>query len=294
MAECTTAAAERVRPTPASRAGGVKRARPEEEDSTTCESPTHKRQHRGSHAFPDAVTRAPLATWVAQRDRALPPAPTVAPDPPDTPRLQQRVRVAHREHWRITTSWMCEVAIELNTRTETTFRALALLQRVYGRTPCRLDTLQLQAVTVMHVAAKQEEIFPPLLGDYVYMTDRAYTGTQIIATERALLTWLEHRLLPATPHEWLSAWDVPTGPLRTRATHWILFRLVHHWDTHQRDRAEPLAAAGLAAAARTLGGPCPASAAHALQSHPTFKPWPPEEYAASVKPWLTRVGWRNK
>lgn len=261
-----------------------------EDDSATCESPVRKRPRPQT-----AAMRAPLAGWVAQRDRALPPAPPTAPDPPDARYLERRVRADATQPWRAVSAWLCEIAAERDLRTETLFRALALLKRVYGRMPCRLGTLQLQAATVMHVAAKQEEIYPPLLDDYVYLADHIYTAADLVATERTLLAWLAYRLLPATPYEWLDAWDIPPGPLRTRATQWILFRLVHYPNAYQCARAEPVAAAGLAAAARALAVSCPVPAARVLQTSPCCGAspycWPTEEYATSVTPWLTAIKW---
>lgn len=49
-------------------------------------------------------------------------------------------------------------------------------------------------VTAMLLAAKYEEIYPPSILDFVYMTDRAYTPTQIRATEQKILKELNFAL----------------------------------------------------------------------------------------------------
>ncbi len=39
--------------------------------------------------------------------------------------------------------------------------------------------LQLVGVTAMLIACKYEEMYPPEIGDFVYITDHAYTSSQI-------------------------------------------------------------------------------------------------------------------
>lgn len=39
--------------------------------------------------------------------------------------------------------------------------------------------LQLVGVTAMYLAGKFEEIYPPAVGDYVYISDNSYTTDQV-------------------------------------------------------------------------------------------------------------------
>lgn len=52
--------------------------------------------------------------------------------------------------------------------------------------------LQLVGVTAMLVASKYEETYPPEVGDFVYITDNAYTAAQIRKMEVKLKTQLPH------------------------------------------------------------------------------------------------------
>lgn len=44
------------------------------------------------------------------------------------------------------------------------------------------DKLQLVGVTAIYIAAKFEEVFPPELTDFAYITDDTYTKSQVGAT----------------------------------------------------------------------------------------------------------------
>jgi cyclin B len=51
--------------------------------------------------------------------------------------------------------------------------------------------LQLVGVTAMLIACKYEEIYPPIVKDFVYITDNAYTKEEILDMERDMLQTLD-------------------------------------------------------------------------------------------------------
>ena len=54
--------------------------------------------------------------------------------------------------------------------------------------------LQLVGVTAMLVASKYEEINPPEVMDFVYVTDDTYTSKEIRAMEKEILGCLDYRI----------------------------------------------------------------------------------------------------
>jgi cyclin A len=46
----------------------------------------------------------------------------------------------------------------------------------------------------MLIAAKYEEIYPPLVSDFVYITDNTYTKQEILNTERDILSTLNFEI----------------------------------------------------------------------------------------------------
>ena len=57
---------------------------------------------------------------------------------------------------------------------------------------CKIERKQLQLVGVaaMFIASKYEEMYAPEIGDFVYITDRAYTEPQIREMEMKILSTL--------------------------------------------------------------------------------------------------------
>jgi hypothetical protein len=46
-------------------------------------------------------------------------------------------------------------------------------------------------VTAMLIACKYEEIYPPIVKDFVYITDNAYTKEEILEMEKSMLEKLD-------------------------------------------------------------------------------------------------------
>lgn len=54
--------------------------------------------------------------------------------------------------------------------------------------------LQLVGVTAMFVASKYEEMYPPEIGDFAFVTDNTYTNVQIRQMEMKILRSLDFNL----------------------------------------------------------------------------------------------------
>ena len=63
--------------------------------------------------------------------------------------------------------------------------------------------LQLLGVTCLFVAAKIEEIYPPKLGEFTYVTDGACSDEEILQMELVVLKELNWGLSPMTPNAWV-------------------------------------------------------------------------------------------
>lgn len=61
--------------------------------------------------------------------------------------------------------------------------------------------LQLVGTTAMFIASKYEEMFPPHIGDFTYITDHTYTKLEICQMEVKILQALDFGLsFPLPPH----------------------------------------------------------------------------------------------
>lgn len=63
--------------------------------------------------------------------------------------------------------------------------------------------LQLVGVTAMFLASKYEEMYPPEISDFAYVTDRAYTTAQIRDMEMKILRVLKFQLGRPLPLQFL-------------------------------------------------------------------------------------------
>ena len=78
--------------------------------------------------------------------------------------------------------WLVEVGDEFTLQPSTLYLAVSLLDRFLSLMSVVRGKLQLVGTTAMYVAAKLEEIYPPELADFSYITDNTYTQKQVTCT----------------------------------------------------------------------------------------------------------------
>ena len=75
----------------------------------------------------------------------------------------------------ILTDWLIEVHLKFKLQPETLYLTMNLIDRFLSKTSINRKNLQLVGVTANFIAAKYEEIYPPNVNDFVYISDNAYT-----------------------------------------------------------------------------------------------------------------------
>ena len=83
----------------------------------------------------------------------------------------------------ILTDWLIEVHLKFKLLPETLYLTVNLIDRFLSTTQIMRNKLQLVGVTAMLIASKYEEIYPPIVNDFVYITDNAYTREEILQME---------------------------------------------------------------------------------------------------------------
>jgi len=88
--------------------------------------------------------------------------------------------------------WLIQVHQQFNLLQETLYLTIAVLDRFLQVSANKVERKQLQLVGVaaMFIASKYEEMYAPEIGDFVYITDRAYTESQIREMEMKILDTL--------------------------------------------------------------------------------------------------------
>lgn len=90
--------------------------------------------------------------------------------------------------------WLVEVHFKFKLSDETLFLTVNLIDRFLQNNQCNKEHLQLIGVTSMLIACKYEEIYPPEVKDFVYITDNAYNAQQVLQTENRILKSLNFNL----------------------------------------------------------------------------------------------------
>ena len=94
--------------------------------------------------------------------------------------------------------WLVEVAEEYRLEAETLYLAVNYIDRFLSHVPVNRSKLQLVGVTCMLVAAKYEEIHPPAVDEFVYISDNTYKREEILHMEGMVLNRLNFELSVAT------------------------------------------------------------------------------------------------
>lgn len=99
--------------------------------------------------------------------------------------------------------WLVEVAEEYKLHNETLFLAVSYIDRFLSHMSVLRGKLQLVGTAAMFIASKYEEIYPPEVGEFVYITDDTYTKKQVLRMEHLILKVLAFELAVPTTHYFL-------------------------------------------------------------------------------------------
>ncbi|XP_047118069.1 G1/S-specific cyclin-E [Schistocerca piceifrons] len=114
------------------------------------------------------------------------------------PCLQSRMRS-------ILLDWLIEVCEVYNLHRETYHLTMDFIDRYLSiQSNIPKQQLQLIGITCLFIAAKVEEIYPPKLTEFAYVTDGACTESEILEKELAILKTLNWNLNPVTANNWLN------------------------------------------------------------------------------------------
>jgi len=104
----------------------------------------------------------------------------------------------------ILVDWLVEVAEEYKLQTETLYLAVSYIDRFLSYMSVQRAKLQLVGTACMFIAAKYEEIYPPDVGEFVYITDDTYNKRQVLRMEHLVLKVLNFDLSVPSSHLFVS------------------------------------------------------------------------------------------
>ncbi|XP_077376392.1 G1/S-specific cyclin-E1 isoform X2 [Festucalex cinctus] len=116
------------------------------------------------------------------------------------PHLQPKMRA-------VLLDWLMEVSEVYKLHRETYHLAQDYFDRFMAtQTNVFKSTLQLIGISCLFVAAKVEEMYPPKVHEFAYVTDEACTEDEILSMEIIIMKDLKWSLSPQTPVSWLNVY----------------------------------------------------------------------------------------
>ncbi|XP_040915685.1 G2/mitotic-specific cyclin-B1 [Toxotes jaculatrix] len=124
--------------------------------------------------------------------------------------VEQNVRPSYLQGQEVTGNmrailidWLVQVSLKFRLLQETMYMTVGIIDRFLQDHPVPKKQLQLVGVTAMFLASKYEEMYPPEISDFAYVTDRAYTTAQIRDMEMTILRVLKFQLGRPLPLQFL-------------------------------------------------------------------------------------------
>uniref|UniRef100_A0A8B9HKK6 Cyclin-A2 n=1 Tax=Astyanax mexicanus TaxID=7994 RepID=A0A8B9HKK6_ASTMX len=104
----------------------------------------------------------------------------------------------------ILVDWLVEVGEEYKLQNETLYLAVNYIDRFLSSMSVLRGKLQLVGTAAMLLASKFEEIYPPEVAEFVYITDDTYTKKQVLRMEHLVLKVLSFDLAAPTIIQFLT------------------------------------------------------------------------------------------
>ncbi|XP_069487263.1 cyclin-A2 isoform X2 [Ambystoma mexicanum] len=104
----------------------------------------------------------------------------------------------------ILVDWLVEVGEEYKLQNETLYLAVNYIDRFLSSMSVLRGKLQLVGTAAMLLASKFEEIYPPEVAEFVYITDDTYTKKQVLKMEHLVLKVLSFDLAAPTIQQFLT------------------------------------------------------------------------------------------
>lgn len=103
--------------------------------------------------------------------------------------------------------WIVEVHLKFKMVPETLFLSVSLIDRYLEKENITKGRLQLVGIVCLMIAGKYEEIYPPEVKDYRYITDNAYTKQEILDMESRILSVLDFAVNVPTANRFLERYS---------------------------------------------------------------------------------------
>jgi len=99
--------------------------------------------------------------------------------------------------------WMIKIHYNFKLLPESLFLTVNVIDRYFSLHQISKRDVQLVAISALLIVTKYEEIYPPLLKDFIYISDNEYTAEEILDMEKKILFSLDFDVSLCTPYRFL-------------------------------------------------------------------------------------------
>ena len=104
--------------------------------------------------------------------------------------------------------WIIQIHMKFKLLPETLFITVNIIDRFLSiRMGIEKEEIQLLGVSALLIATKYEEIYPPNVKDFIYITKKAYNHEQIIEMERQIIYTLQFNITETSPYRFLERYS---------------------------------------------------------------------------------------
>lgn len=103
--------------------------------------------------------------------------------------------------------WLINIHGKFKLLPETLFITINLIDRYLSVVRIEKDVTQLVGVAALLIATKYEEIYPPTVKDFIYVTKNAYKRSEILDMERNILFTLEFQIQETSSYRFLERYS---------------------------------------------------------------------------------------
>lgn len=94
----------------------------------------------------------------------------------------------------ILVDWLVDVNLKFRLKPQSLFMTISVIDRFLSLREVTRARLQLVGISALMLVGKYEEIYPPVLRDYVAVCDNAYKKEELLAMEEEILSTLDFQL----------------------------------------------------------------------------------------------------
>ena len=107
----------------------------------------------------------------------------------------------------ILVDWIISVHAKFKLLPETLFLTINLIDRYFSIFQVEKSEVQLVGVAALLISTKYEEIYPPTVKDFMYLTDNTYSRAQILQMERKILFNLDFDIQQTSSYRFLERYS---------------------------------------------------------------------------------------